>query len=63
MEENDIRFASNEEIAVMKLEVIASGGRKKDFWDIHKLLDVFTLEEMLDFYEKKYPYGATKQVL
>src|SRR5690606_12211742 len=41
--ENNVRFASIEEIAAMKFEVIANGGRKKDFWDIHELLDVFTL--------------------
>ncbi|MDN3725323.1 nucleotidyl transferase AbiEii/AbiGii toxin family protein [Aequorivita sp. SDUM287046] len=42
LEVDNIRLASKEEIAAMKLEVIANGGRKKDFWDIHELLDVFT---------------------
>jgi len=63
LEKDNIRLASNEEIAAMKLEVIANGGRKKDFWDIHELLDVFTLEEMVRFYEQRYPYGVTKQEL
>lgn len=27
---------------------------KKDFWDIAALLDYFSLEEMLDFYRRKY---------
>jgi len=63
VEEGDIRLASNEEIAAMKFEVIANGGRKKDFWDIHELLDVFTLEQMLDFYEQRNPYGATREEL
>ena len=63
LEEGNIRLAANEEIAAMKFEVIANGGRKKDFWDIHELLDVFTLEQMLDFYEQRNPYGATREEL
>ncbi|MCG2417780.1 nucleotidyl transferase AbiEii/AbiGii toxin family protein [Aequorivita sp. F47161] len=63
LEQDNIRLASNEEIAAMKFEVISNGGRKKDFWDIHELLDVFTLEEMLGFYEQRNPYGSTRQEL
>ncbi|MCZ4318417.1 nucleotidyl transferase AbiEii/AbiGii toxin family protein [Aequorivita viscosa] len=63
LEEDIIRLASNEEIAAMKFEVISNGGRKKDFWDIHELLDVFTLEEMLGFYDQRNPYGSTRQEL
>jgi len=58
--EEGIRFASIEEIAAMKLEVIAQGGRKKDFWDIHELLETYSLDEMIGFYQKRYPYGYTK---
>ncbi|MCL6220103.1 nucleotidyl transferase AbiEii/AbiGii toxin family protein [Zunongwangia pacifica] len=63
LQEGDIRLASLEEIAAMKFEVIANGGRKKDFWDIHELLDVFTLAQMLDFYEQRNPYGAGREEL
>ena len=38
----------------MKLSDIARRGVKKDFWDIAELLDVFSLDEMIDFYKKKY---------
>jgi len=47
----------------MKLEVIAHGGRKKDFWDIHELLETFSLDDLLDFYLKRNPYGFTKSEL
>lgn len=53
---DDIRLASVEEVIAMKVEVISRGGRKKDFWDLHELLGDFTLEEMLSFHEKRYPY-------
>jgi len=58
--EQNVRFSSIEEIAAMKFEVIANGGRKKDFWDIHELLKTYTLDEMIDFYLKRNPYGLSK---
>lgn len=58
-----LRMASKEEIAAMKLEVIGRGGRKKDFWDIHELLDSMSIHDMLSYYEKRYPYGHTKENL
>ncbi|WP_452602890.1 nucleotidyl transferase AbiEii/AbiGii toxin family protein [Pontimicrobium sp. MEBiC06410] len=61
--EQNIRFSSIEEIAAMKFEVIANGGRKKDFWDIHELLETFTLNKMIDFYLKRNPYGYSKEEL
>ncbi|MEX1192606.1 MAG: nucleotidyl transferase AbiEii/AbiGii toxin family protein [Brumimicrobium sp.] len=61
--EQNIRFASIESVAAMKLEIIANGGRKKDFWDIHELLEIYTLDEIIDFYLKRYPYGYTKDEL
>lgn len=61
--EQNIRFSSIEEVAAMKLEVIANAGRKKDFWDIHELLETYTLDEMIDFYLKRNPYGYSKNEL
>lgn len=61
--EQNIRFSSIEEIAAMKFEVIGNGGRKKDFWDIHELLDSYTLDEMIEFYLKRNPYGYSKDEL
>lgn len=55
-----IRLASREEIAAMKLEVICNVGRKKDYWDIHELLEYYSINEMISFYEKRYPYGFSK---
>ena len=61
--EQNIRFSSIEEVVAMKFEVIAQGGRKKDFWDIHELLEKYTLNDMIDFYIKGNPYGDTKKEL
>ena len=61
--EEGIRMASINDIVAMKLDVIAQGGRKKDFWDIHELLQHYKPSMMLDFYEKRYPYGYSRKEL
>ena len=58
---DSMRLAHIEDIIAMKLEVIGNCGRKKDFWDIDELFQIYTLENMLDFYEKRYPYSHTKE--
>ncbi|WP_281298468.1 nucleotidyl transferase AbiEii/AbiGii toxin family protein [Flavobacterium limnophilum] len=61
-EVSTIRMASIQEIIAMKLDVILRGGRKKDFWDLHYFLDKIPIDEMISFFEKRYPYtdGALK---
>jgi len=50
----DIQIYSVEDIAAMKLNAVANRGAKKDFYDIHALMGVYSLPELLDFFEKKY---------
>lgn len=52
-----VSFASVEDIVAMKLNAVTDGdGRKKDFWDIHFLLGMFSLKEMLDLHERRHPW-------
>ncbi len=51
---NEIRSFSIEDIAAMKLNAIANRGAKKDFFDIHALLDHFSAHQLLQFFENKY---------
>ena len=37
-----LRLASLQDIAAMKMQAIVNHKRKKDFWDIHELLEHFT---------------------
>lgn len=54
--EEGITYLSLEDIAAMKLNAIAqSGKRLKDFIDIYYLLEHFSVNDMLSFYEIKYP--------
>ncbi len=54
-----IRLASVEDIAAMKLCAISGGGRKKDYWDIHLLLESFSLNDIWRFYHERHPYEST----
>lgn len=56
--EENIRLASKEDIAAMKLNAIAGRGSKKDFIDLYFLLKSFSLEEMIKFYLEKYSDGS-----
>lgn len=51
-----IRLASIEDIIAMKIEMISGAGRKKDFWDIHELMDDYSIGEMIAFHKQRYPY-------
>lgn len=53
-----IRLASPKDIAAMKLNAIAGRGSKKDFIDLYYLLKFFTINEMMEFYLKKYKDGS-----
>jgi predicted nucleotidyltransferase component of viral defense system len=49
-----IRMYSKEDIAAMKLNAICGRGVKKDFYDVYFLLQIFSLKEMLVFYDLKF---------
>jgi Nucleotidyl transferase AbiEii toxin, Type IV TA system len=52
--EEGIRMWSVKEIAAAKVHAISKRAKKKDFWDIDKILDVLTIEEITTLYKKKY---------
>ncbi|NHN24986.1 nucleotidyl transferase AbiEii/AbiGii toxin family protein [Flavobacterium jejuense] len=63
IEEEGIRMASIEEIIAMKVDVIQRVGRKKDFWDLHDLLESYNITQMLDLHEQRYPYAHDKDLI
>ena len=50
----NLRVASKEDIACMKLEAASRRGTKKDFIDLFFLLQEFSLEQMLGLMQEKY---------
>ncbi|MFK7002049.1 nucleotidyl transferase AbiEii/AbiGii toxin family protein [Flavobacterium oreochromis] len=63
VEVDTIRMASIEEIIAMKVDVIQRGGRKKDFWDLHDLLESYTIPQMIDLHKQRYPYTHDKELI
>ena len=54
--EEGITYLSKEDIAAMKLNAISnSGQRLKDFIDVYYLLQYFSVNDMIGFFEMKYP--------
>lgn len=51
---NGVNLADEREIAAMKLSAISSRGSKKDFIDLYFLLKKYSLQELIDIFEKKY---------
>jgi predicted nucleotidyltransferase component of viral defense system len=59
----NIRLASLDDIVAMKIDAIQRKGRKKDFWDLHELLNQYPIEKMLELHEERYPYTHSREVI
>ena len=61
IEEDGLRITDQKEIAAMKLGVIGSQiYRQKDYWDIHEMLENYSLPEMIQWALKRDPYSITR---
>lgn len=60
---DEIKMASVEDIAAMKLNSTMNRGSKKDFYDIYELLKHFTLKDLISFYTSKYDFSSQLIVL
>ena len=62
--EMDCELAALEDLACMKLSAIAQRGARKDFCDLYALgKTTFSLQKMLDFYQKKFSIRDIGSVL
>jgi len=46
---------SSADISVMKIQAILGRAQKKDFWDLHELLQHYSLQQIMDWHKQKYP--------
>lgn len=53
---DNIRIASLEDVIAMKVDIVSRSGRKKDFWDLHELLNTYSVSEMIEFHKYRYEY-------
>ena len=60
VQQDGLRLASLQDIAAMKMQAIVNSKRKKDFWDIHELLEYFTLDDLIQYGLQRSPYTLTK---
>lgn len=58
-----LRMATVEEIIAMKVDVVQRGGRKKDFWDLHELLDKYNIAEMITFHKQRYEWTHDRNLI
>jgi predicted nucleotidyltransferase component of viral defense system len=63
VEEEGIRMATVEEIIAMKMDVIQRGGRKKDFWDLHELLDQYAIDDMIALHKQRFEWTHDVQLI
>jgi hypothetical protein len=54
-EVDNIRMYSTADISAMKIQAILGRAMKKDFWDLHELLQHYTLQQLIDWHKQKYP--------
>lgn len=57
-----VKLASPEDIAAMKIEAIIERGTKRDFVDIYYLMKKYSLKQLLNFTQKKYPEVFNEQI-
>lgn len=53
-EYNGVHLADERDIGAMKVQAISGRGSKKDFVDLFVLLKKYSLQELFDFFHKKY---------
>ena len=58
---DSIRIASLDDVVAMKVDVVSRIGRKKDFWDLHELLNTYTISEMLDLHLQRNEYTHDRE--
>lgn len=55
------RIATIEEVIAMKIDIVQRGARKKDFWDLHELLNKYSPDQMIELHKERYPYNHNKK--
>ncbi|HEY4322611.1 MAG TPA: nucleotidyl transferase AbiEii/AbiGii toxin family protein [Mucilaginibacter sp.] len=60
---DDIPFADTKDLIALKLNAVKGRGVKKDFWDIAKLLTIYSMNDLFQFYHDRYSYDDTFAVI
>jgi predicted nucleotidyltransferase component of viral defense system len=49
-----VNYFSTKDIAAMKLHTICGRGKKKDFFDLYALLQLYSREKLIEWFTQKY---------
>lgn len=58
-----IPFADVRDIIALKLNAVKGRGVKKDFWDVARLLQEYSFNDLFQFYHDRYTYDDTFAVI
>jgi len=58
-----VPIADIRDLIALKLNAVKGRGVKKDFWDIAKLLEFYSFENLFQFYHDRYTYDDTFAVI
>lgn len=58
-----VRMATIPEIIAMKMDIVQRGGRKKDFWDLHELLDNYSPYDMITLHKKRFEWTHDENLI
>jgi len=61
--EDNVRMATIEEITAMKVDIIQRKGRKKDFWDLHELMEFYSIDQMISLHATRFEYTHDKPLI
>ncbi|WP_050982177.1 nucleotidyl transferase AbiEii/AbiGii toxin family protein [Mucilaginibacter paludis] len=60
---DQIPFADIKDLIALKLNAVKGRGVKKDFWDVAKLLQTYSINDLFQFYHDRYSYDDTFAVI
>lgn len=63
LEVGPYRLATVDEIIAMKIDVVQRKARKKDFWDLHELLNTHSIREMMALHKMRYPFNHDEALI
>ncbi|HEY5327258.1 MAG TPA: nucleotidyl transferase AbiEii/AbiGii toxin family protein [Mucilaginibacter sp.] len=60
---DEIPFADTKDLIALKLNAVKGRGVKKDFWDLAKLLQIYSMDELFKFYYDRYNYDDSQALI
>jgi hypothetical protein len=60
---DQIPFADTKDLIALKLNAVKGRGVKKDFWDLARLLQDYSMDDLFQFYHDRYSYDDSLAVI